>query len=88
LRLDNLPAVPPYWRRMRSQNLAGVTPLGPLDEPPALSIEDFARGQEVGAVVLDTRQPETFDGGHVAGALIVGSGRRSHLGRDRAARRR
>jgi hydroxyacylglutathione hydrolase len=24
LRLDNLPAVPPYWRRMRAQNLAGV----------------------------------------------------------------
>ncbi|HEY8740540.1 MAG TPA: MBL fold metallo-hydrolase [Candidatus Dormibacteraeota bacterium] len=24
LRLDNLPAVPPYWRRMRSQNLSGV----------------------------------------------------------------
>jgi hydroxyacylglutathione hydrolase len=28
LRLDNLPAVPPYWRRMRSQNLRGLAPLG------------------------------------------------------------
>ncbi len=28
LRLDNLPVVPPYWRRMRAQNLHGVAPLG------------------------------------------------------------
>lgn len=32
LRLDNLPAVPPYWKRMRAQNLAGVASLGVLRE--------------------------------------------------------
>ncbi|HWH36022.1 MAG TPA: MBL fold metallo-hydrolase, partial [Acidimicrobiales bacterium] len=37
LRLDNLPAVPPYWRRMRRQNLEGVRPLGVLGEPPPLA---------------------------------------------------
>ena len=37
IELDNLPAVPPYWRRMREQNLVGVAPLGGLPEPPALA---------------------------------------------------
>jgi hydroxyacylglutathione hydrolase len=74
LRLDNLPAVPPYWRRMRSQNLRGVTPLGTPSEPPALSVEDFAGRSRTGAVVLDARSPEAFGGGHVPGALNVGLG--------------
>ncbi|WP_199434659.1 MBL fold metallo-hydrolase [Qaidamihabitans albus] len=74
LRLDNLPAVPPYWRRMRSQNMAGVAPLGLLAEPPALDVTDFERHREAGAVVLDTRSPEAFGGAHVPGALNVGLG--------------
>lgn len=75
LRMDSLPAVPPYWRRMRSENLAGVAPLGVLGEPPALGPDAFAdaAGAE-DTVVLDTRQPEAFGGGHVPGALNVGLG--------------
>ncbi|NYE49510.1 hydroxyacylglutathione hydrolase [Spinactinospora alkalitolerans] len=71
IRLDNLPAVPPYWRRMRTENMAGAAPLGVLTEPPALPIEEFARHAQDGAVVLDTRAPEAFGGGHVPGALNV-----------------
>lgn len=74
LRLDNLPAVPPYWTRMRRQNLAGVAPLGTLREPPALTPDAFARAMADGAVVLDTRSPEAFAGGHIPGALNVGLG--------------
>lgn len=75
LRLDNLPAVPPYWRRMRAQNLAGVTPLDVLGEPPALGPDGFADAAEADdTVVLDTRQPEAFGGGHIPGALNVGLG--------------
>lgn len=75
LRLDGLPAVPPYWPRMRGQNLEGVEPLGVLDEPPALTPEAFAEAAELdGAVVLDARQPEAFGGGHIPGALNVGLG--------------
>ncbi|HEX6418860.1 MAG TPA: MBL fold metallo-hydrolase [Acidimicrobiales bacterium] len=74
LRLDNLPAVPPYWARMRAQNLAGVDPLGMLGEPPALGPGAFAAAMGDGAVVVDTRPPEAFGGGHVPGALNVGQG--------------
>lgn len=74
LRMDNLPAVPPYWQRMRAQNMAGVAPLGVLGEPPALGVDEFAEQQAGGAVVLDTRAPEAFGGGHVPGALNVGLG--------------
>ena len=74
LRLDNLPAVPPYWARMRRQNLAGVAPLGVLGEPPALDPDAVRRAAGDGAVVLDTRPPEAFGGGHIPGALNVGHG--------------
>src|SRR5918995_3367753 len=74
LRLDNLPAVPPYWKRMRHQNLAGVAPLDVLHEPPALQPDAVERAAQGGAVVLDTRPPEAFGGGHIPGALNVGAG--------------
>jgi hydroxyacylglutathione hydrolase len=73
LRLDNLPAVPPYWRRMRAQNLDGVRPLGVPGEPPALTVEEFKRAQSDGAVVLDVRSPEAFGGAHLPSALNVGA---------------
>ena len=44
LRLDNLPAVPPYWKRMRAQNLGGVRSLGVLAEPPALKPDAVLEG--------------------------------------------
>ena len=74
LRLDNLPAVPPYWKRMRRQNLAGAAPLGVLREPPAFQPNAVDRAVQDGAVVLDTRPPEAFGGGHIPGALNVGVG--------------
>ena len=74
IRLDNLPAVPPYWRRMRKQNLAGPPELGVLREPPALDLEDFSGAAQAGALILDCRAPDTFGAGHIAGALNVGLG--------------
>jgi hydroxyacylglutathione hydrolase len=74
LRLDNLPALPPYWRRMRAQNLAGPPALGVLGEPSALQPEEFAERRQAGALVLDTRSPEAFAGGHIPGALSAGLG--------------
>lgn len=72
--LGNLPAVPPYWRRMREQNLAGVAPLGVLPEPAALTPERLDDRRQAGAIVLDARSPEAFAGGHIPGALNVALG--------------
>ena len=72
IRLDNLPAVPPYWRRMRSKNLAGPDLLGVLREPPALKPNEFAGHMRDGAVVLDARSSEAWAGGHIPGSLNVG----------------
>ena len=74
LDLTNLPAVPPYWPRMRGQNMAGPALVGTVAEPPALAVDAFAKLRDGGAVVLDGRQPEAFAGGHVPGALNVSVG--------------
>lgn len=74
IRLDNLPAVPPYWRRMRKQNLEGPPLLGVLREPPALTPDELEDAIAAGIVVLDTRPPLAFAGGHIEGALNVGLG--------------
>jgi hydroxyacylglutathione hydrolase len=73
LRLDHLPAVPPYWRRMRGLNLGGPPGID-LWEPPALVAPEFRRHRDAGAIVVDTRSPEAFAGGHIPGALNVGLG--------------
>lgn len=74
IRLDNLPAVPPYWKRMRSQNMAGVAPLGVLGEPPALKPDEFEDALGTGAIVLDARSAEAYGSAHIPGALNVGLG--------------
>jgi hydroxyacylglutathione hydrolase len=74
LNLENLPAVPPYWKRMRKQNQEGPPVLGVLREPPALRVAEFDRLREQGAIVLDCRSPEAFGGAHIPGALNVGAG--------------
>lgn len=72
LDLGSLPAVPPYWPRMRKANQAGPAPLGVLTEPPPLPPTVFAAKIQEGAQVLDCRALEAYGGGHVPGALNVG----------------
>ena len=74
LDLENLPAVPPYWKRMRKQNQAGPPLLGVLQEPPALRVGDFEKEHKKGAIILDCRSPEAFGGSHIPNALNVGAG--------------
>ncbi len=74
LDLENLPSVPPYWKRMRKQNQEGPKLLGVLREPPALRVAEFDRLRDQGAIVLDCRSPEAFGGGHIPGSLNVGFG--------------
>jgi len=70
--LEDLPAVPPYWRRLRARNLAGPPLLGPVASPPGLTPTEVHRRISEGALVLDTRTPDAFAEGHVPGALSAG----------------
>jgi hydroxyacylglutathione hydrolase len=74
LDLKNLPAVPPYWKRMRKQNQDGPPLLGVLREPAALQVSGFSEKMNKGAIVLDCRSPEAFGGSHIPHALNVGLG--------------
>jgi hydroxyacylglutathione hydrolase len=71
--LSDLPAVPPYWPRMRRFNSEGPPLLGVLADPPPLGIESFERLRDEGAIVLDCRSPEAFSA-HIPAALNVGAG--------------
>lgn len=73
LNLENLPAVPPYWKRMRKMNQEGPAPLGALAEPPALAVDEFQQLFNDGATILDCRSPEAF-AAHIPGAINVGLG--------------
>ena len=73
LKLDNLPAVPPYWKRMRKMNQQGPALIGTLAEPPALPPDEFERLSGEGAKILDCRSPEAF-AAHIPGAINVGVG--------------
>lgn len=73
INLEELPAVPPYWSRMRKQNQQGPPLLGVLANPPALDIQQFDHLHCQGAIVLDCRSPEAF-ASHIPGALNVGYG--------------
>ena len=71
--LEDLPAVPPYWPRMRRLNSEGPPLLGVLADPPPLDLDAFERARHDGALVLDCRSPEAF-AAHVPGAINVGIG--------------
>jgi glyoxylase-like metal-dependent hydrolase (beta-lactamase superfamily II) len=69
------PAAPAYFGYDAARNKAD-RPLLDDTPPPALSLEGVLRLQEAGATVLDTREPNDYAAGHVAGAINVGlSGR-------------
>lgn len=63
--------VPPYFRRMEEYNLDGPPILGHLPSPDPLPPEEFARRAEAGAVILDTRMPQAFAGGHLPGSYSI-----------------
>jgi hydroxyacylglutathione hydrolase len=73
LDLTDLPAVPPYWPRMRRLNVEGPPRLGVLADPPPLGVDEFDRARGQGALVVDCRSPEAF-AAHIPGAFNVGAG--------------
>lgn len=70
--LKTLPAVPPYWRRLRVLNTEGPPLLGALPEVPPLPPDEVEQLRRQGLVVLDCRSPEAFGGAHIPGSLNAG----------------
>jgi hydroxyacylglutathione hydrolase len=61
----------PYFKMMEKFNLEGAPFVGCGPNLPALSIREFKRQKENGAVVVDARSPVSFGGGHVKGSYSL-----------------
>lgn len=62
---------PPYFRHMERVNLqGGLPPARPPGTVPLLDVERFAQAS-AGEVIYDTREPEAFAGGHLAGSYSI-----------------
>ena len=63
--------IPPYFRMMERYNLEGPPLLGHLPRPSHLTAVEFQKHIESGAVVVDTRSPPAFGGGHIQGSYNI-----------------
>jgi hydroxyacylglutathione hydrolase len=67
---DRIPR-PPYFRLMEEVNLKGGRPLAlGFRSVPVLQSEDFRNAAEDG-IIIDTRLPEAFAGGHIPGSYSI-----------------
>ena len=71
--LDGNPYVPAYYKSMRPGNLAGADSFA-APSPRPLSVGEVQHALAHGAIVVDTRSPGAFGGGHLPGAYNVGLG--------------
>lgn len=63
---------PPYFRRMEEWNQQGNAPIHErLPVPAALSPGELAERVAQGAVIVDTRMPQAFAGGHIPGSYSI-----------------
>jgi hydroxyacylglutathione hydrolase len=64
--------VPAYFAKMETYNLSGAPQLRGLPTPKTLSVAEFeAAMAETDSVVVDTRQPNSFAGSHIANSLSI-----------------
>lgn len=67
----DMPPPPDHFARCSEINRQGPTPMNRRAAPTPLPPEAFARAMENGAIVVDVRDPETFSGLHVPGAISI-----------------
>ena len=64
--------IPPYFRRMHEYNLTGAPPLHGLPKSKPLNVAEFEDAMdEVDSVVVDTRFPNAFAGGHISNSISI-----------------
>jgi hydroxyacylglutathione hydrolase len=73
--LGSVPPFPPYYRRMKTVNSAGLPSLNGLPGLQPLKIEEFKARVDRGHTVIDLREQLGFGGGHIPGAFGIGAGK-------------
>jgi hydroxyacylglutathione hydrolase len=62
---------PYYFRQMEKLNLEGPPLLGCLQLPAPLTVSEFRKEMDKGAVVVDTSEPAAFGGAHIKSAYSI-----------------
>jgi hydroxyacylglutathione hydrolase len=62
---------PPYFRRMEMLNISKRPTMTGLPDPKPLPPKAFAAARSRGAVIVDTRAPESFAGAHIEGSESI-----------------
>lgn len=68
---ENLPQRPPNMHTIVERNRCAYVPQETLSHPFGLDAQVFQDEIESGGLVIDTRDPQQFGAGHIAGALHV-----------------
>jgi hydroxyacylglutathione hydrolase len=72
--LDDQPAVPRYFARMRPINKTGAAPLGAIAGPRALTVAEVQALLADDALIIDTRPYREYAAGHLPGAYSIPAG--------------
>jgi hydroxyacylglutathione hydrolase len=62
---------PPYFRRMETMNKSKRSTINGLPDPSPMPPKSFAAARSRGAIIVDTRAPESFAGAHIEGAESI-----------------
>ncbi|MBL8747019.1 MAG: MBL fold metallo-hydrolase [Phycisphaerae bacterium] len=69
--LEGQPEPPTYFARMKRENKMGPRILGSLPKPIPLTAEEALRLDPRSSVIIDTRQWDMFQAGHIPGSLFA-----------------
>ncbi len=72
--LKDQPAIPAYYRRMRPVNQDGPAVLGNFPGLKPLTPAEVINLMDEGYLLIDTRSPASFGGGHIEGSYNIGQG--------------
>ncbi|CAN5750921.1 MBL fold hydrolase [soil metagenome] len=72
--LTGMPNPPTYYPVLKRVNKAGAPLVETLPQGEAFTSAEFAIRQQTGALVIDTRSPDTFGQGHIPEAVFAGLG--------------
>ena len=71
--MDEMPAPPPYYPRMKVINRVGPALLDTLPEGRAMTAREVADALAAGALAIDAREERHFDRAHIRGSFYAGS---------------